>query len=104
MGIDDFLRALRSLGGKKDEISSELLKIKYKIEAPYGAVQRHTTFVKYEHEKVDEENEEDDEKEEVRLLSPKQQLKNAKRKSRLQEGKRFIHKPPGRKPTILYVY
>ena len=54
VGIDDFLRALQSLGVKKDEISGEPLKVKYKIVAPYGAVQRHSTPVKYEHEKVNE--------------------------------------------------
>ena len=49
VSIDDFLRALRSLGVKKDEISGEPLKIKYKIMAPYGAVQRYSTPVEYEH-------------------------------------------------------
>ena len=49
VGIDEFLRALRSLGVKKDKISGEPLKIKYKNVAPYGAVQRHSTPVDYEH-------------------------------------------------------
>ena len=92
VGIDEFLRALRSLGVKKDEISGEPLKIKYKNVAPYGAV----------HEKVDEA--EDIEKEKVRPLSPKHPSQQAKKRSSLQEGKRFIHKPPKRKPNILYVY
>ena len=38
VGIDEFLRELRSLGVKKDEISGKPLKIKYKNVAPYGAV------------------------------------------------------------------
>ena len=102
VGIDDFHRALRSLGVKRDEISGEPLKIKYKNVAPYGAVQRHSTPVKYEHEKVDED--ENIETEEVRPPSPKQPSHKAKKRSSLQEGKGFIHKPPGRKPNILYVY
>ena len=102
VGIDDFLRALRSLGVQRDEISGEPLKIKYKIVAPYGAVQRHSTPVKYEHEKLGDD--EDIEKEEVRPPSPKQPSKKSKKRSSLQEGKGFIHKPAGRKPNILYVY
>ena len=70
VGIDDFLRALQSWGVKKDEISGEPLKFKYKNVAPYGGVQRHSTSVEYEHGNVDEE--EDIEKEEVRRPSPKQ--------------------------------
>ena len=65
-----FLSALRSLGVKKDEISGEPLKFKYKHVAPYGGVQRHSTSVEYEHGNVDEE--EDIETEEVRRPSPKQ--------------------------------
>ena len=53
VGIDDFLCALRSLSVKKDEISREPLKIKYKNVAAYGAVQRHSTTVKFEHENID---------------------------------------------------
>ena len=102
MGIDDFLRALQSLGVKKDEISGEPLKIKYKNVAPYGAVQSHSTPVKYEHEKVNEE--ENSDKEKVRPPSPKQPSHKVKKKSSLQKGKGFIHKPPGHKPNIFYVY
>ena len=102
VGIDDCLRALRSLGVRKDEISGDPLKIKYKNVAPYSAVQRYSTPVKYEHDKLDEE--EDLEKEEVSLPSPKQSSQKAKKRSSLQEGKGFIHKPFGRKPNILYVY
>ena len=102
VGIDDFLRALRNLGVKKDEISGEPLKIKYKNVAPYSALQRHSTPLHYEHEKLNEE--EDIEKEEVRPPSPKQPSQKAKKRSSLQEEKGFIHKPPGRKPNILYVY
>ena len=101
MGNDDFLRALRSLGVKKDEISGDPLKIKYINVAPYGAVQRHSTFVKYAHGQVNEE--EDTEKEEVRPPSPKQPSHKAKKRSFLQDGQEFIHKPPGRKPNILFV-
>ena len=102
VGIDEFFRALRSLGVKKDEISNESLKIKYKNVAPYGAVQRHSKPVEYEHDKVDET--EDIEKEKVRPPSPKQPSQKAKKTPSLQKGKGFIHKPPGRKPNILYVY
>lgn len=35
VGIDQFLRALRSLGIKKDELSGEKLKLKYTKDAPY---------------------------------------------------------------------
>ena len=72
VGIDDFLRALRSVGVKKDKISGEPLKIRYKIVAPYGAVQRNSTPVEYEHGTVDEK--EDIAKEEVR--PPYQKAKN----------------------------
>ena len=82
MVIDDFLRALRSLGVKKDEISGEPLKIKYKNVVPYGSVQRHSTPVEYEHKKVDEG--EDIEKEKVRPPSPKQPSQKAKKRSSLQ--------------------
>ena len=102
VGIDKFLRALRSLGVKKDEISGTPLKLKYKNVAPYGAVQRHSTRVEYDHDKVDEA--EGIEKEEVCPQSPKQPSQIAKKRSSLQEGKVFIHKPPGHKPNILYVY
>ena len=100
--IDDFLRALRSLGVKKDEISGEPLKIKYKNVGPYGALQRHSTPVKYEHEKVNEEK--DIEKDKVRPPSSKQPSQKAKKRSSLHKEKGYIHKPPGRKPNILYVY
>ena len=96
VGIDEFLRALRSLGVKKDEISGEPLKIKYKNVAPYGAVQRHSTPVEYEAEDI--------EKEKVRPPSPKQPSQKAKKRSSLQDGKGFIHQPPWRKFNILYVY
>ena len=92
VGIDEFLCALQSLGVKKDEISGEPQKIKYKNVAPYGAV----------HEKVDEA--ENIEKEEVRPPDPKQPSQTAKKWSSLQKGKGFIHKPFGCKPKILYVY
>ena len=78
VGIDEFLRALRSLVVKRDEISGEPLQINYKNVATYGAVQRHSTFVEYEHDKVDEA--EDIEKEEVRPPSPKQPSHKAKKR------------------------
>ena len=81
----------------KDEISGEPPKIRYKNVAPYSVVQRNSTPVEYEHGKVDEE--EDIEKEEVRPPSQKD-----KKRSLLQEWNGFIHKPPERKPNILYVY
>ena len=92
VGINVFLRALRSLGVTKDEISGGPLKIKFKNVAPYGAVKRHSTPCEYEHGKVDEE--EDIEKEEVRPQSPKQPSKKSKTRSLLQEGNGFIHKLP----------
>ena len=103
VGIDEFLRGLRSLGVKNDDISGEPLKIKYSSVAPYGANQRHSTPVKYEHEKPEEEEEGDDE-EEVVKLSPKRRVHKSKKRSSLQVGKGYIHKLPGRKPNILYVY
>ena len=64
VGIDELFCALQSLGVKKDEISGEPLKIKYKNVALYNAVQRHSTPVEYEAEDI--------EKEEECPLSPKQ--------------------------------
>ena len=57
VGIDEFLRALRNLGVKKDDISGEPLKIKYSNVAPYSTDQRHSTPTKYED--VEDDNEED---------------------------------------------
>ena len=45
VGIDEFLRALRSLDVKKDDISGEPLKIEYSNVAPYSIHQRHSTLV-----------------------------------------------------------
>ena len=70
--------------------------------APYGAVQRHSTAAKYEHNKLGDD--EDIEKEKVRPPSPKQPSQKSKKRSSLQQGKRFIHKPLGLKPNILYFY
>ena len=50
VGIDAFLRALKSLGVKKDDISGEPLKIKYSSVAPYSTHQTHSTPTKYEDE------------------------------------------------------
>ena len=101
VGIDEFLRALRSLGVKKDDISGEPLKIMYSSVVPYSTHQRHSTPTKYEDEK------EDDNEEEVRPPSHKHRVNKDKKTSLSslpQGGKGYVHKPPGRKPNILYVY
>ena len=98
VGIDEFLRALRSLGVKKDVISGEPLKIKYSNVAPSSIHQRHSTPTMYEDE------EEDDDEEEVRPPSHKHRVnkdKNTSSSSLPQGGKGYVHKPPGRKPNIL---
>ena len=56
VGIDEILRALQSLGVKKDDISGEPLKIKYSNVAPYSTHQRHSTPTKYENEKEDDDD------------------------------------------------
>ena len=53
VGIDEFLWPLQSLGVKKNEISVEPIKIKYKNVSPYGAVQRHSTPLEYETEDIE---------------------------------------------------
>ena len=74
VGIDVFLRALRSLGVKKDDISGEPLKIKYSNVAPYSTHHRHSTPTKYE----DEEEDDDDEKD-VRPPSHKHRVNKDKK-------------------------
>ena len=54
VGIDEFLRELRSLCVNKDDISGEPLKIKYCNVAPYNIHKRHSTPTKYEDEKEDD--------------------------------------------------
>ena len=54
VGINEFLRALRSFGVKKDDISGEPLKIKYRNMAPYSTHQRHSKPIKYEDEEEDD--------------------------------------------------
>ena len=54
MGIDEFLRAIQSLDVKKDNISGELLKIKYSSVAAYSTHQRHSTPTKYEDDEEDD--------------------------------------------------
>ena len=101
VGIDEFLRALRSLGVKKDDISGEPLKIKYSNVAPYSTHQRYSTPTKYEYE------EEDDDEEEVRPPSHKHCINKDKKTSSSslpQGGKGYVHKPPGCKLNVLYVY
>ena len=48
VNIDEFRRAVRSLGVKKDDISGEPLKIKYNRVAPYSTHKRYSTPTKYE--------------------------------------------------------
>ena len=100
VGIDEFLLALQSFGVKKDDISGELLKIKYSSVAPKSTHQRHSTLTKYE------DKEEDDNEEEVRPLSHKHRVNKDKKTSSSslsQRGIGYVHKLPGRKPNILYV-
>ena len=100
MGIDEFLRALRSLGVKKDDISGHPLKIKYSSVVPYSTHKRHSTPTKYD-------DEEDDNEEEVQPPTHKHRVNKDKKTSSSslpQGGKGYVHKPPGRKPNILYVY
>ena len=101
VGFDEFLRALRSLGVKKDDIRGEPLNIMYSNVAFHRTHQRHSTLTKYEDE------EEDDDEEEVRPPICKHRVQKDKKTSSSslpQKGKSYVHKPPGRKPNILYVY
>ena len=75
VGIDEFLRPLRSLGVKKDDISGEPLKMKYSNVAPYSTHQRHSTPTKYEDEK------EDDDEKDVRPPSHKHRVNKDKKTS-----------------------
>ena len=101
VGIDEFLRLLRSLGVKKDDISGEPLKIKYSNVAPYITHHRHWTPTKYE------DKEEDDDEENVRQPSHMQRVNKDKKTSSSslpQKGKGYVHEPFERKPNILYFY
>ena len=75
VGIDKILRALRSLGVTKDDISGEPLKIKYSNVAPNSTHQRHSTPTMYEDE------EKDDDDEDVRLPSHKHRVNKDKNTS-----------------------
>ena len=76
MGIDEFLRLLQSLNLKKDDISGELIKIKYYNNvARYSTQERHSTPTKY----VDEDN--DDDEVDVRSPSYKHRVHNNKKTS-----------------------
>ena len=75
VGIDEFIRALRSLGVKNDDISGEPLKIKYSNVASYSIYKRHSTPTKYEDEN------EDDDKEKVRQPSDKHRIHKVKKTS-----------------------
>ena len=69
--------------------------------APYSTHQRHSTPTKYEDEIKD------DNEEAVRPPSHKHRVNIDKKTSSLsfpQGEKGYVHKPPGRKPNILYVY
>ena len=69
--------------------------------APYSTQQRQSTPNMYEDE------EEDDNEEEVRPPSDKHRVNKDKKTSSsslAQRGKGYVHKPPERKPNILYVY
>ena len=106
VGIDDFLRALRSLGIKKDDISGEPLKNKLSNVAPYVAHQRHLTSAKHEPDNLEVAG---DNIEELVQQNPKQRVHKPTKRSSLQVGKGYIHKPilrkpPGRKANILYAY
>ena len=57
VGIEEFLRVLRSLGVKNDDISGKLVKIKYCNVALYSTHQRHSTQTKYENEEEDDDEE-----------------------------------------------
>ena len=48
VSIDELLRAIRSLGVMKDDISGEPLKIKYSNVAPYSNHQSHSAPSKYD--------------------------------------------------------
>ena len=80
VSIEEFLRALRSLGIKKDDLSGETLKFKYTKEAPYKA-HHHSTYA---------------------LKLTKKSSSSAQ--SLFQGGKGYGQKPPGSHPNILYVY
>ena len=56
VGIDEFFRALRSLGVKKDDISGEPIKIKYSNVALYSTHQRHLTPTRNEDEEEDDDD------------------------------------------------
>ena len=101
VGIDEFFRALQSLGVKKDDLSGEPLKIKYSNVTPNSIYRRHSIQTKYE------DKQEDDDEEDVRPPSHKHRVNKEKKTSSSslpQKGKGYVHKPPGRKPNILYVY
>ena len=97
LGIDEFLRALRSLGVKKNYISGESLKIKYSNVAPYSTDQRHSTPTKYK------DKEEDVDEKEVRPPSYKHQVHKDKKTSSSslpQEGRSMFTCHPGASLTF----
>ena len=82
--------------------------------AQYLAQQAHVSSAKSKKKIQEEEQEKIDDKEEIVPQSHKRQSNKPKTKSTLQSGTGYIHKPlkhkllkhkpPGRKPNILYVY
>ena len=100
MGINEFLRALRSLIVRNNNISGESLKITYSNEAPYSSPLRYSTPTKYEdEEKVDNDND-------LRPPSHKHRVNNDKKTSSSslsQTGKTYVYKLVERLPSILNV-
>ena len=69
--------------------------------APYRTQQRHSTPTRYEDE------EEDDDKENLRPPSHKHRVNKGKKtscSSLQKKGKSYVYTPPGRKTNIFYVY
>ena len=101
VGIYEFFRASQSLRVNKDDISGEPLKIKYINVASFSTHQRYSTPTTYKDKK------EDNNGNQVRLSSHKHQIHKEQKtfsSSLPLTGNGYVHKPPGRKPNILYVY
>ena len=79
VNLDEFLRAVRSLDIKNDDLSGETLKYKYTKDAPY----------KVHHNSLH--------------VSQQKKLSSSAQSSS-QGGKGYVYKPPGRHPNILYMY
>ena len=79
MGIDEFFRAIRSLGTTKDDLSGKALKYKYTKGAPYN-IHHHSSH------------------------ALKEKKSSSSAQSLSQGGKGYVHKPQGRHPNILYMF